>query len=271
MALPFVFASESGNQNASQLDTCLNAVGRMGVTQCTASGTNTIALTPAANQPTIASLLNFPLFGFVAAAAPTGSVNVNVNSLGALPLYLADGVTQAGAGCFPAGAYVIVVYNAALNSAAGGFQLISAAPANLSFSAWSTGLQSIPGNGSFTKLHFNNVDFCTPSSWYDGVTNFRYTPLTAGIYDVKVLSAIAAMTSGTYFSVAIFLNGLDYKVNQIAAGANSIGVSCEVSALVPMNGTTDYLEAFGANGDVPTAHATSNSQVLSHFSAVKVA
>ena len=97
----------------------------MGITQCTASGTNTILLTPTSNQPTVSSLLNFPLFGFVAAATTTGAVNINVNSIGALPLYLPDGATQADAGAILVGSYVIVVYNAALNSAAGGFQIIS--------------------------------------------------------------------------------------------------------------------------------------------------
>src|SRR5579862_4612338 len=125
MSLPFIFANLSGNVPAADLDTNFNAVAAMGVTQCTATGTNTIALAQNANQPPMIAYSNYQLYSFVAANSTTGLATVNVNSIGALPLYLPDGVTQVNTGDIPAGAFNIIGYNAALNGNLGGFQLLS--------------------------------------------------------------------------------------------------------------------------------------------------
>lgn len=125
MTLPFVFASSpAGNVPAVQLDQNYNAVGAMAVTQCTATGTNTVALAQNMNQPTVSAYANYLLFGFQAVATSTASITVNVNTLGALPLFLADGVTQAGNGSLVSGVYYVAAYNLSLNSGGGGFQLI---------------------------------------------------------------------------------------------------------------------------------------------------
>lgn len=129
MTLPTIFANlPTGNSPAALLDTNFNAVAAMGITQCTATGTNTIALTQNSNQPTVSSYVNYLQFGFVAVATTTGSVTINVNSIGAVPAYLYDGTTQASTGNLVSGVYYEVVYNSALNSGAGGFQLLNTSP-----------------------------------------------------------------------------------------------------------------------------------------------
>jgi hypothetical protein len=124
MALPTVFAASTAPQLA-QLDNDFNAVGAMAVTACTASGTNSISLTPITNQPTVTAYANYQMFSFVAIGNSTGSITMQVNSLGILNFYLQDTVTQGGSADLISGVLYVVAYNSALNTGAGGFQLIS--------------------------------------------------------------------------------------------------------------------------------------------------
>lgn len=121
MALPYIFANESGNQPASQLDANFNAVAAMGIRKCTASGTNTVALTSSANQPASASYVQGEVLEFVPAAAPTGAVVVNRDTIGEIRLYYGDGVTQVGSSGYTINQTLLITYDAALNSGNGGF------------------------------------------------------------------------------------------------------------------------------------------------------
>ena len=124
MTLPYIFDNQSGIVSAMEIDTNFNAVGAMGVTSCTASGTNAISLTPLTNQPAVTVYKNYQLFGFVAAATTNGTVTLQVNGLGFLPLYDADGSAD-GPNSLLINQYYIVAYNSALNTGSGGFQLVS--------------------------------------------------------------------------------------------------------------------------------------------------
>lgn len=131
-ALPFTFSGLSGNVPASDLDSNFNATGAMGVFQCSATGTNTLVLTTAINQPTLSSYTAYnsnPQFGFVAPSNSTGAVTININGIAAAPLYLADATTQATTGNIVSGVYYVIAYNVALNSGIGGFQITSSAGA----------------------------------------------------------------------------------------------------------------------------------------------
>ena len=66
------------------------------------------------------------MFAFKVHSAPTGSVTVNVNSLGAKKVYDNTGTTQLGSGAWAANQRVIIAYDASLDSAAGGFLVINA-------------------------------------------------------------------------------------------------------------------------------------------------
>lgn len=126
MSFPTTFATlTAGNQPAALLDTMFGVVGSMGQIQCTSTGTNTIALTPITNMPAVTGYANYQLFGFVVAATTTGSATINVSAVGAKNAYLADGITAIGSGDLVIGGYAIFAYNSALNSAAGGFQIVS--------------------------------------------------------------------------------------------------------------------------------------------------
>lgn len=126
MAFPVIFAQlAAGVQPLSDFDQMFGIVGNMGTIFCAAAGSNTVALAPGTNMPTVAAYTNYQAFGFVATATSTGSVTLNVSSVGALPAYASDGLTQLAAGNLVLGVYYIFAYNVALNSGAGGFQLIS--------------------------------------------------------------------------------------------------------------------------------------------------
>lgn len=127
MALPFIFAGDTTAYGA-YLDANFAVVGAMGITPCTAVGTNTITLTPAPGTPTVGSYANYQVFGFIAAASTTGSVTVAVGGLGAFPVYQTGSATaQAGSGALTIGVYYQIAYNSALNGALGGFQIVNGA------------------------------------------------------------------------------------------------------------------------------------------------
>src|SRR5215469_6846491 len=130
MALPFIFATDQTAQMV-WLDTNFGAVASTGIIPCTATGTNSIVLTPLANVQTITAyaIQGLPLtFAFVAAATTTGATTIQVNALSALNAYLPDSVTQVGAGQIVLNQFYIVRYNPALNSSAGGLAICSASP-----------------------------------------------------------------------------------------------------------------------------------------------
>src|SRR5215472_11145512 len=116
--------------NTPDLDTNYSNLAAKVSYPCTATGTNTIALTTAAGDPPVTAYTSrAPVFGFVAAGNSTGSVTVNVNGIGAKNLYKNNGFVQVGNGDLTSGGVYYVAFDATLNSAAGGFVLISN-PAN---------------------------------------------------------------------------------------------------------------------------------------------
>jgi len=102
------------------------------------------------------------------------------------------------------------------------------------FSATSTTLTTVT-TATFTKIAFQSEEFDT-NSYYDNATNYRFTPLIAGYYQVSGNVNTAAAT-GTALTT-IYKNGSRFKDgNSIISGGES-----QVSALVYLNGSTDYVE-----------------------------
>lgn len=123
MALPFPLANVSVLRTPD-IDANNAALGALTVIPCTATGTNTIALTPAANTPTISAYSNLtPVFAFIAAASNSGATTININGLGAKNLYKNNGATAAGSGDIVVNGLYLISYNSALNGAVGGFVL----------------------------------------------------------------------------------------------------------------------------------------------------
>jgi len=102
-----------------------------------------------------------------------------------------------------------------------------------------TTTQSV-SSGVFTKCLFDTVARDT-QSWWDA-TNHRYTPQKAGMY----LVGVGLYATGTSISVndsVIYVNGVEmYRASQ--EGGAGVG-TLVVTGLVPMNGSTDYIEGWG--------------------------
>jgi hypothetical protein len=113
------------------------------------------------------------------------------------------------------------------------------------FSASQTAGQAYSA-ATWTKVQFSVENFDTNNN-YDSTTNYRFTPTVAGYYQINVVMETNASSLG---GAAIYKNGAVYKrMFYTNAGAGTTGV---ISALVSMNGSTDYVEAY-----VYTNNATS--------------
>lgn len=111
------------------------------------------------------------------------------------------------------------------------------------FSAYRSSSNQSVTTATWTKVQCQTEDFDTASA-YDNATNFRFTPQVAGYYQVtgQVCPAGVPVTRGIS---AIYKNGSQHKIgSDYVSDSNTVGRSA-VSALVYLNGTTDYVELFG--------------------------
>jgi hypothetical protein len=132
----------------------------------------------------------------------------------------------------------VIMANLNSSGANVGIQLASnLAPA---FSAYANGGQSI-SNNTATKIQFNIENFDTASA-YDNATNYRFTPLVAGYYQVTLNVALNTMTGGAQPS--IYKTGSVYQYGNYPNTCSSAPWWANMSALIYMNGSTDYLEGF---------------------------
>ena len=112
------------------------------------------------------------------------------------------------------------------------------------FSAGAGSSQSI-SSGVWTKMQINTEEFDT-ASCYDNSTNYRFTPNVAGYYrfngNYDILSG-----SPTRMIISIYKNGSEFKRgNDIGVSSGNLGggAGAVVTALIYMNGTTDYVELY---------------------------
>lgn len=115
------------------------------------------------------------------------------------------------------------------------------------FSAFrSTTNQSITA-GVTTKVALNGETFDTNNN-FDPTTNYRFTPTVEGYYSVYgQIYHGATVTRASAATTSIFKNGSNVATGDVnIATANQLTLAINVSALVYMNGTTDYLELYGS-------------------------
>lgn len=208
-----------------------SAVGALTTLKCAATGTNSIVLTPAANQPSVDAYgLPYPLkFGFVAPASSSGAVTLEVGALGFLPVYTSNGI-QATSGTLISGNYYEVTYTtgAIFNSGSGAWVLSSYQAA--------TGVTAL-SNSSVSALKITN-NAGTPS------TKIDVTFIQACLASAVGAPAFAAsgsftidLTTGTVTSAA---NGMDGSsrpasgwvyIYVISTGSGSAGLASNTSPL----------------------------------------
>ena len=136
------------------------------------------------------------------------------------------------------------------------------------FSAYANASQSISA-GTFTKVAINTKYFDTASA-FDSTTNYRFTPLVAGYYQVN-----GTVSCGTSASVeviaALYKNGSVYSRGTdlgFAVGTLS-NPMVTYNEIIYLNGSTDYIELYGLVSS-PTAGSGfryNSTDLTSRFSA----
>lgn len=110
------------------------------------------------------------------------------------------------------------------------------------------------------KLQFGQKEYDLTGA-FDAVTNYRFQPAVAGYYQISGSFSIS-VTSGEVVAL-ILRNGLAYKRGSFPTQGNG----SQVSALVYLNGTTDYVELWGQTS---VSQNASNSQSDTYFQGVLV-
>lgn len=128
-----------------------------------------------------------------------------------------------------------------------GATITVAATAAPAFSAYLS--SNMSPSVAWTKVACDTKEFDTNSN-YDNVTNFRFTPTVAGYYQMNINAECALVSSsGLYWG--IYKNGsLVKQTENLSSG--SFTDQRGLSALISMNGSTDYLEFYVyLNGSSP--------------------
>lgn len=133
------------------------------------------------------------------------------------------------------------------------------------FSVTNTADQTV-SSGVATKVVWDSVSF-DYGGYFDSTTNYRYTPLVAGLYQFNCSLALDAVTSATRFSLMFVKNGGDTLryFDFTGSGTGAINVISS-SALLHMNGTTDYIEVYASITGTGTLAVKSNSLYITEFS-----
>jgi len=107
------------------------------------------------------------------------------------------------------------------------------------FSVYPSSQQAIT-TSTWTKVALQNEEFDT-NNCFDNTTNYRFTPTVEGYYQVSFTCYISAVSG---IINAIYKNGSHKHSGNVKLYTTSGGTATTLSALIYMNGTTDYLEFY---------------------------
>lgn len=117
-----------------------------------------------------------------------------------------------------------------------------------SFSAFLNTTNQTVVSGTMTKVAFNAEEFDN-GNCFDSVTNRRFMPTIAGYYQFN-WSVLAIPTSGglSQLITAIYKNGSEIKrgTQNAQTTGTIVAINGNGSALIYMNGTSDYVEIYGS-------------------------
>jgi hypothetical protein len=137
------------------------------------------------------------------------------------------------------------------------------------FSAYAGSNQTITSS-TFTKIEINTEEFDTANCY--NTSTYRFTPNVAGYYQVSGCINNYSSTSPTRVFATIYKNGSVYK--RFSDGAVSSGTfyaASEGSALVYLNGSTDYIELYGFIVAATATIAADSAYVFFQASLVRAA
>jgi hypothetical protein len=116
----------------------------------------------------------------------------------------------------------------------------SSGPAFRAFRNTST--QTIAASNTWTKVQFNGETFDTDSC-FDSTTNYRFTPTTAGYYQINLNVYHSLTGNPSYILCSIYKNGSSYSNNEVMLNGQNY-TSTAVSDIVYLNGSSDYVEGY---------------------------
>jgi hypothetical protein len=138
----------------------------------------------------------------------------------------------------------------------------TAAPA---FSAYNAGTQSISASTS-TKVVFNAEDFDT-ANCFDSTTNYRFTPNVAGYYQFNA-NVYQAGGSYAYVWLNFYKNGSS-AIECTRVSSTGQG-TLNGSALIYLNGSTDYVELYARSQGGTTLQLGASSKEFMNFSGAMI-
>jgi hypothetical protein len=130
------------------------------------------------------------------------------------------------------------------------------------FSAYQSSGTSLSAS-TYTKVQFQTKEFDTNTN-YDNATNYRFTPTVAGYYQIN--ASVRATQIGEINAI-IYKNGSSFKVGSDTQTTVTNNFSSIVSALVFLNGSTDYVEIYVYSQNAVTSTA---GQQYTYFQASMV-
>jgi len=107
------------------------------------------------------------------------------------------------------------------------------------FRASASGAQTLSST-TFTKINFATEIFDTNSNYDTSLS--RFTPTVAGYYYIYGMVRFAATTASKVLVARIYKNGSYYSAYEGVTGTSDS--STQTSALVYLNGSTDYVEFY---------------------------
>lgn len=109
----------------------------------------------------------------------------------------------------------------------------------IAFQAMKSAVQSL-ADATATKITWDTVN--ANAGGYFATS--RFTPLKAGNYHISAVGSINSLPSDKSWLLFIYKNGAPYlDITNFTAPSAGTGGAC-LSAVIPMNGTTDYVEIY---------------------------
>lgn len=155
-------------------------------------------------------------------------------------LVVHDGTTAGGNPVLSAAAGAVGATNLAASAVTQAKLAAGVAGTGPAFSAYLGGSGQSISAGTWTKVQLNTEEFDTAGA-YDNATNYRFQPSVAGYYQVNG-QLLLNNSSASYSGIGFNKNGGQYKYAYVS---NAFGTSSNLSALIYLNGSTDYLEMYG--------------------------
>ena len=187
--------------------------------------------------------------GVVTTADTSGILQLQTNGTAALTISASQVATFAQAPSLPAGS----IPQAALAAGVAGN-----GPA---FSAYQSSAQTLTGNVT-TKIQLQSEEWDT-ASCFDSTTNYRFTPTVAGYYQAS--GGVQVATVATIITMFLFKNGSPYK--QLMSTNSAVVSGGYGSAMVYLNGSTDYIELYV---NLTTGQALNAQSYYCYFQAAMV-